>query len=353
MKKNDASVIHSGRRPTILDVAAACGVSPATVSNVLAEKRHIAAQTRALVLSKVKELGYVASTTARALRMNRTWTVGVVVGDIANPFSPEVVRGAEDTLWRNRNNLILCNTGYESERKIAYLKSLIDKRVDGLILVTQSLSKAEANALDLSHLPPLVTINRTSEAIDADHVAIDNHRGVTELMEHLFSLGHTRIAFVKGLKASSSAAERFRAYRSAIKRAGLEYDPALVIDGDYTMESGAHAGALLMRLPSPPTAIVAANDRMAIGVLGVLRDQGVAVPEAMSVAGFDDIDMSSHPLINLTTINQPKFETGKMAAKLLLERVEGGADLAHRTVKLQPQLIVRATTGPARKRARL
>jgi DNA-binding LacI/PurR family transcriptional regulator len=348
MKKNDAVPLRSGRRPTILDVASACGVSPATVSNVLAEKRHIAAATRALVLAKVEELGYVASTTARALRMSRTWTVGMVVGDISNPFTPEVVRGAEDALWANRNNLILCNTGFQSDRKIAYFRSLIDKQVDGLILMTQSFTKAEAAALDLGRLPPLVTINRKSEAIESDHVAIDSARGVNELMQHLLSLGHRRIAFIKGLKSSTSAAARFRAYRTALKQAGVAADPELVVQGDYTMESGAQAARQLVALAAPPTAIVAANDLMAIGVLGVLREKGIAVPRDMSVAGFDDIDMSGHPLIDLTTVEQPKYDTGVRAATLLLERIEAGAQAPLRSVDIEPHLKIRGTTGVVR-----
>lgn len=349
MTKNDASLARLGRRPTILDVAAACGVSPATVSNVLAEKRHIAAETRTLVLRKVKELGYVASTTARALRMSRTWSVGMVVGDISNPFTPEIVRGAEDALWANRNSLILCNTGFQSDRKIAYFQSLIDKQVDGLILVTQSFTKAEASVLDLARLPPLVTINRKSEAIESDHVAIDNERGVVDLMDHLISLGHRRIAFIKGLKSSTSAAARFRAYRSSLKKARMSADPQLVVQGDYTMESGANAGHQLAALSTPPTAIVAANDLMAIGVLGALREKGISVPRQISVAGFDDIDMSRHPLIDLTTVEQPKYDTGVSAAKLLLERIELGPQAPLRSIEIEPHLKIRGTTGIPRK----
>ncbi|RKP57739.1 LacI family DNA-binding transcriptional regulator [Pararobbsia silviterrae] len=348
MTKQDPVLAPSGRRPTILDVAAACGVSPATVSNVLAEKRHISAETRALVLAKVQELKYVASATARGLRMNRTWSIGVVVGDIANPFSPEVVGGVEEALWERKNNLILCNTGFRSERKIAYIQSLIDKHVDGLILVTQTLTVKEASAFDIKRLPPLVTINRVSEAIPSDHVTVDNEQGVTDLMNHLFALGHKRIAFVKGLTSSTSAAARHKAYRAAMKHQGLLVDHELTIQGDYTIESGAIAGRRLVEMSSPPTAIVAANDMMAIGVLGALRDKGISVPEDVSVAGFDDVSISSHPLINLTTIEQPKYETGTTAARLLLERIEGGPAEPPRVVMLTANLKIRGTTGRAR-----
>lgn len=338
----------ASKRPTILDVAAACGVSPATVSNVLAEKRHIAESTRALVLEKVRELGYVASATARGLRMSRTWSIGVVVGDIANPFNPEVVRGIEETLWAKKNSLILCNTDSVSERKVAYLQNLIDKHVDGLILISQSLTQKEANALDMSRLPPLVTINRFSEVIEGDHVTVQNEGGVRELMQHLFDLGHQRIAFIKGMTSSTSAKQRYDAYRSSMKKMGFPVDRNFVIQGDYTMESGVEAANKLLELPVRPTAIVAANDAMAIGVLGVLRDRGVSVPNDISVAGFDDIFMARHPLIALTTVEQPKYETGATAARLLLERIEDGPETAVRRVTLDATLKIRGTTGHAK-----
>ncbi|MDR5839106.1 LacI family DNA-binding transcriptional regulator [Caballeronia sp. LZ034LL] len=342
------STSKARHRPTILDVAAACGMSPATVSNVLAGKRHIAQETRALVLAKVSELGYVASATARALRMNRTWSVGVVVGDIANPFTPEVLHGIEDALWERHHNLILCSTGSQSDRKVAYLRNLIDKHVDGLILVAQRLTAHDAEELDIARLPPIVMINRKSDAISGDLVAIDSRGGMRALMTHLLSLGHRRIAFVKGLRDSSSAAERYRAYRAAMTGAKLVIDPALVVPGDYTIEAGTHAGALLAGMRQPPTAIVAANDLMAIGVLGALRDKGVSVPGDISVAGFDDIFLASHPLIGLTTVAQPKYNTGAIAARALLERIEQGRDLAPRFIGLDAELKVRGSTAAAR-----
>jgi LacI family transcriptional regulator len=333
-------------------VAAACGMSPATVSNVLAGKRHIAQETRELVLAKVSELGYVASATARGLRMNRTWSVGVVVGDIANPFTPEVLHGIEDALWARHHNLILCSTGSQSDRKVAYLRNLIDKHVDGLILVAQKLSADEAAELDLARLPPLVMINRKSDALAGDHVAIDSRGGMSDLMTYLLGLGHRRIAFVKGARDSSSAAERYRAYRTAMTRAALPVDPLLVMNGDYSIDGGTRAGRALADMARPPTAIVAANDLMAIGVLGALREKGLSVPGDVSVAGFDDIFLSGHPLIDLTTVSQPKYDTGVVAARTLLERIEAGAGLAPRFVGLDAELKVRGSTAPPRAEGR-
>ncbi|MNG78062.1 Catabolite control protein A [compost metagenome] len=327
-------------------MAQACGVSPATVSNVLANKPHVSEATRKLVHEKVSELGYRASATARGFRLQRSWSVALVIGDIANPFNPEVVRGVEDTLWEMNNNLILCNTDSKSQRKIAYVQSLLDKQIDGLIMLSQSFTSDEVAALDLSQLPPIVTINRTSEFLSSDHVALNNESGTAALMGHLISLDHQRIAFIKGLASSSAATARFDGYRKAMEEAGLQIFDEYVAGGDYTMEAGAAAARYFLDLQEPPTAIFAANDLMALGVLGVLRERQVNVPQQISVAGFDDIDMSAHPLINLTTVRQPKRESGIAAARLLLERIASKNSLPHRCITIEPELVIRGTTAP-------
>ncbi|WP_283399500.1 LacI family DNA-binding transcriptional regulator [Burkholderia multivorans] len=162
-----AEALEPADRPTILDVAAACGVSPATVSNVLANKPYVKEQTRQLVLQKVAELGYRASRAAQSLRTGRSWSVGLIIGDISNPYVAEIVRGVEEVLWAKRNNLILCNTQFDADRKMAYASSLLDQHVEGLILVSQTFSEDEARLLNLTDVP-VVTVNRACEALKAD-----------------------------------------------------------------------------------------------------------------------------------------------------------------------------------------
>jgi LacI family transcriptional regulator len=320
MKKelNASSAVSA--RPTILDVAAACGVSPATVSNALANKPHVKASTKALVLQKVAELGYRASTTARSLRMGRSWSVGLVLADIANPFTPDIVRGVEEGVWAQRSNLILCNTDFQSDRKMAYVRSLLDKHVEGLIFLSQTFTAQEIQSLNLDTMP-IVTINRICEALLSDHVGLDNASGVRMAMDYLAGLGHRRISFVKGLTESSSAKDRYAAYLEAVRQHGLDSDPALVEQGDYSMELGSIAVRQMIASGARPTAVFACNDLMAIGVLGAMRELGLAVPEDMSVVGFDDIYLSNHPLVNLTTVHHPKRESGAAAARLLLRRI--------------------------------
>jgi LacI family transcriptional regulator len=332
-------------RPTILDVAAACGVSPATVSNVLANKPYVKEQTRQLVLQKVAELGYRASRAAQSLRTGRSWSVGLIIGDISNPYVAEIVRGVEEVLWARRNNLILCNTEFDADRKMAYASSLLDQHVEGLILVSQSFSEDEVRALNLSDVP-VVTVNRACEALKSDQVGIDGAGGIRAAVQYLAQLGHKRIAFVKGAASSPSADERYMAYMKAVRAHKLAIDSALVVQGDYSMESGSIAVRELWARDAAPTAIVAANDLMAIGALGALKEMNIDVPREVSVIGFDDIFLSNHPLVRLTTVHYSKRDIGANAARLLMRRVEGERGDGPRIVTLDTSLIVRGTTAP-------
>jgi DNA-binding LacI/PurR family transcriptional regulator len=347
LESRAGGVLDSSRRPTILDVAARCGLSPATVSNALAGKPHVRAETRALVHQTVAELGYRASTVAQTLRMRRSWSIGLLIGDISNPYVSDLVRGVEEVAWRQKTSLILCNTDFNADKKTAYLRSLLDKQIDGLIFASQVLNAEEKQALDLERVP-FVVIGRKREDLTADCVGVDNAAGISMAVDYLARLGHRRIAFVKGLAASVSALDRFTAYRAAIHSIGLDADPDLVSEGDYSLESGSAAARRLMAVTPAPTAIVAANDVMAIGALGALHEMGVRVPKDVSVAGFDDIYLAKHPLVNLTTVHQPMHETGSSAAKLLLARILGETDAGEQSVVLRPSLVVRGTTGPPR-----
>lgn len=340
-------VPEAPERPTILDVAAACGVSPATVSNVLANKPYVKEQTRQLVLQKVAELGYRASRAAQSLRTGRSGSVGLIIGDISNPYVADIVRGVEEVLWARRNNLILCNTEFDADRKMAYAGSLLDQHVDGLILVSQSFSEDEVRTLGLADVP-VVTVNRSCEALGADQVGVDGAGGIRAAVQYLAQLGHRRIAFVKGVAGSPSADERYVAYTKALRAHKLAADAALVVQGDYSMESGSIAVRELWARGAAPTAIVAANDLMAIGALGALKELGADVPRDVSVIGFDDIFLSNHPLVRLTTVHYSKREIGANAARLLLRRIDGERGDGPRSVTLDTSLVVRGTTAPPR-----
>ncbi len=329
---------------TIKDVAQACGVAPSTVSNALTGKGYVRAKTRDQVIAAAARLGYRASSLARGLRLQRTWTVGVLVADIANPFFPDLVRGMEDVLWARHYNLMLCNTDYDKAKEAAYLHQLVDKRLDGLILASTAADSPEVMVLRERGMP-FVMLNRRHRTLATDYVGIDNRRGTATAVQHLAELGHSRIAFIRGPRDSSAAEDRLSGYLDEMRRRFALFDEQLIAPGDYSIESGKRACAQFLALERRPTAIVSANDFMAVGAMAALREHGLTVPHDMSVTGFDDIFVSALPWINLTTLNPHSRELGVRTAEALLARIDktanGPADIV-----LAPTLIHRGTTAP-------
>ncbi len=336
------------RQPTVTikDVAQACGVAPSTVSNALSGKGYVRATTREQVAAAAERLGYRASSLARGLRLQRTWTVGVLLADIANPFFPDLVRGMEDVLWAKHYNLMLCNTDYDKEKATAYLRHLLDKRLDGLILASTAADSPDV-ALLRQHGMPFVMLNRRHRTLATDYVGIDNRRGTTAAVAHLAELGHGRIAFIRGPQDSSAAEDRFSGYLDEMRRRFAVFDSRLVAPGDYSIDAGRRACARFLTLDRPPTAIVSANDFMAIGAMAVLRERGLSVPQDMSVTGFDDIYVSALPWIDLTTLRPHSRELGAHAAQVLLARIDKSAD-GPADIVLPPTLVERGTTAPPR-----
>lgn len=336
---------RSRRRATIRDVAQACGVAPSTVSNALANKPHVAEATRRQILEVAQAVGYRASSVARALRLQRTFTVGVLLADIANPVFPRIVRGIEDVLTQGGCMLYLCNTDGREDKQVAYMRSLLDSHVDGLILVSQHTESAEVMAL-LDQGPPFVLIHRRNRTREFDYVGLDNRSGITLLIEHLVEFGHHRIAFIGGPRPSTAAEEREEAYDSALWRHGLPVEPELKQPGDYSIECGRAAADRLLGLARPPTAVIASNDFSALGMITRAVERGRRVPGDLSVTGFDDSFIADLPFANLTTVRQQKRAIGAAAARLLLERITTRQAKAAREIIFTPELIVRGTTGP-------
>lgn len=332
-------------RATIKDVARACGVAPSTVSNALSGSGYVRDDTRAQVLDAAKRLGYRASSVARGLRMQRSWSVGLLLADIANPWFPELVRGVEDVLWSAQINLVLCNTDYQAEKEDTYLRHLIDKRVDGLILASTGAESPAVPRLQAEGVP-LVMLNRRHGSVATDYVGMDNKGGVAAAVAHLAELGHSRIGFIAGRISSSAASERREGYLFAMAAHFGAAPPELIAQGDYSIVSGFEATRRLLALTPPPTAIVSANDFMAYGAIDAITRAGMSVPRDISVTGFDDILVSGLSLIRLTTVRPPTWKLGATAAELLLKRVGKKALGLRESVILPSELVVRRTTGP-------
>ena len=305
---------------TSKDIARALAVSQSTVSRALRGDPRVAPATIARVLEAAQRMDYTPNLAARSLITRRTSTVGVVVSDITNPFYPELVEilHNEFALVGYRTILLNERTDAQLER---YLAELIGGRaVDGLVYTSAMLDAPLVGAS--TERLPVVLLNRSSGSTSVDTVVADNVGGGRLAAELLVARGHRRIALVGGPENASTARDREAGFRDALAAGGVPLDPGLRRVGQFSHESGYHWCLELLALDPRPTAIFAANDVVAFGVLDAARRLGVRVPEELSVIGFDDIDMARWEGFALTTIRQPRPEMARAAAGLLLERID-------------------------------
>jgi DNA-binding LacI/PurR family transcriptional regulator len=323
------------------DVAREAGVSRALVSLVMRDQPNVSVDRRRRVLEVAGRLGYRPNAMARGLASRRTRTVGVVLDDLRNPFFAEIAGGVEELASEVGYQLLLGAGGRLARRERAALATLLEYRVDGIILVSPRMP-ASAFAAAAAEIP-VVVVGRQVRSADADCVLIDERRGTGLVIDHLVALGHTRIAHVAGRGAGGP--QRRSAYLRGMKARRLAAY-ARVIPGDFTEEAGARAARELLAEPDLPTAVFAANDMVAAGLLGELDRAGVTVPDEVSIVGYDNISIAHLAHVSLTTVDQPRTEMGRMALELLLERIERRRPRVVRLV--EPTLVVRSTTAPPR-----
>ena len=332
---------------TIKDVARVANCSYATVSRALNNKPGINAQTRQRIIDVAGQLGYQPNAIARGLVMQRTHTIGLVIPDIVNPFFPEIARGVEDVASEQGYTVFLCNTNWDQVKENVYLKALQEKRVDGIIIKPSS-DLSSLDGTDHAYLNeinlPIVIFSGQSSTGDHSYIEIDNHRGGFLATKHLIEAGYRRIAFVGGRESSHSNSERLKGYRTALASYEIPIDESLITNHDFYSESGYALMESLLKLPHPPDAVFTGNDIIALGVLECLQKKGIRVPDDFGVVGFDNIIFSGYPQIQLTTISQPKYLMGKLAAEVLLNEINGLSTRGVRKTILDPELIVRRTT---------
>lgn len=334
----------STRRPSILDVARACNVAPSTVSNALANKRYVHIKTRERILEAAEKIGYQASTVARSLRMRRSWSIGLLVADVTNPFYPEVVRGVEEVSTKEGWYLFLCNTNHEVDKQDRYIEAMVNRQADGIILASHP---TESNVDFLRKTgTPYVLLNKGHGVFDVDYVGIDHKAGIALAFKHLMALGHRRIAFIQGHPESDGANQRFDGYVDCLKKNGLSFEESLCARGAYDFSSGQSAAQRLLDRQANPSAIIAASDTMAIGAIDTILKAGHRLPEDISVIGFDDIPAASMPRIDLTTVRVPKKKMGITAARILLQRIKNETTAEPQQIISSVELIVRNTTAP-------
>jgi len=335
---------------TIKDVAQHAQVSVATVSHVINDTRFVAEATRVRVQQAIEALRYVPSALARSLKSNRTHTVGMMIPNSSNPYFAEIIRGIEDTFYEAGFNVILCNSDDDPIKQGNYVRLLTEKQVDGLIVMSSGSDVELLDTLRAARMPQVV-VDREIDDLAADLVEVNHEAGGFLATQHLLKLGHRRIGCIAGPLGLSSARERVQGYRRALAEAGVTVDDRLIRGADFTSAGGLAAMTSLLDSARRPTAVFASNDLMAIGAICAAAQRGLRIPQDVSVVGFDDIALAAHSNPPLTSVVQPKHQTGQLAAQLLLERIADPSRALQRTI-LQPSLLVRQSSGPVPEGAR-
>jgi DNA-binding LacI/PurR family transcriptional regulator len=322
------------------DVAREAGVSRALVSLVMRQQPNVSEARRRLVIEAAARLGYRPNAMARSLASRRTRTVGVILDDLRNPFFAEIAGGVEELASDLGYQLLLGAGGRQARREGTALSTLLEYRVDGIILVSPRMRAPEIASAAAE--VPLVIVSRHVRGVDADFVLINEAHGIELVLSHLVELGHKRIAHVDGGRGAGGP-QRRAAYLRGMRARRLARH-ARVIPGDFTEEAGTSAARTLLAEPELPTAVIGANDMVAAGLLGGLEGGGVEVPAEVSIVGYDNISIAHLAHVSLTTVDQPRTEMGRLALELLLDRIDN-----HRpgiTKTLEPTLVVRSTTAP-------
>lgn len=333
------------KRATIVDVARHAGVSTASASKVLRNAYGVSDAMRDRVQASMEALSYRPNRPARGMR-GRTFTIGMMVSDIDNPFFSLIADGISSAIRTREYELLISPGGYSAATQNAAVDALTDHQMDGLILVAPVIpgSDLERAAQDI----PLAIVGRHSQSGALDSVSTDDMYGADLVVDHLVGLGHRRIGFVANLQdlleTDRPESVRLEGFLQAMRRRGLEKD-AIVIDSRWSLEGGRAAVHEIDALADPPTAVFAGADVAALGMISELWDRREAVPETYSLVGFDNSRLSSLGPIDLTTVDQSGFEMGQNVGRLLLERIEGRPEPQH--VLMRPELVIRSTTAAA------
>ncbi|MFV1981036.1 MAG: LacI family DNA-binding transcriptional regulator [Rhodothermia bacterium] len=318
-------------KPTIRDVAADCGLSIATVSAVVNNAGWVPAVTRSKVEHSIQVLGYRPNRLARGLKTSQSYTVGVIVSDVTNPFFTDIVRSLGHVLRENDRNLVLCESEHEFNLGDRNFRMLLEKQVDAIVLIGDSVSEDLLKEYRRNGDVPIVAIERDYDIDGISKLLVDSEKGAFEATRHLLDQGFERVGMISGPSTGPGSAtygrlKRCLGYERALGESGLPVLPELVVEGDFRIEGGRRAMEQLLDLDLRPDAVFAANDLMALGAMQAIRDRGLAVPGDIGLVGYDDIPMVEHASTPLTTLAMPRKELGGIAATLILEKIAGRGD---------------------------
>ncbi|RME99784.1 MAG: LacI family transcriptional regulator [Chloroflexi bacterium] len=331
---------------TMRDVAEKAGVSVTSVSHVINQTRPVSEELRQRIQATMEELGYQPNALARSLRRKQTHSIGVIVPDSANPFFAEVARGIEATLFKQKYTVILGNSDGDLARELLYTNTLIEKQVDGIVFVAVGQSGLEHSQLVRNMRMPLMVVDRDVPGLSVDSVLTDNTLGGRLAAEHLLSLGHRRVGCITGPSDLTPSADRVTGCRQALAAANIPLPESHILKGDFQFQSGYEAARRMLSAAEPPTAIFACNDLMAVGAVSAAIERGLRVPQDISVVGYDDVPLASYTNPPLTTVAQPSYEMGQLAAEMLLQRISN-REMPIRRMQLHPRLVVRQSTAEA------
>lgn len=320
-------------------MAKVSGFSKSTVSRVLRNEANVNPRTKKKIEEAAQRLGYTPNAVARSLRSRKTTTIGVIIADICNPFFSSVVRGIEDTARKKGYNIILCNTDGKYEREKEALETLVQKRVDGLLIAP--VQKKLDDLLELKRKKiPFVLIGRHFDPLETDHVITDDVKGAFMATEYLIKKGHKKILMINGPSYISSARERMMGYKKALVENNIKFDAKLLKEGALKMEDGYRTikKAILSKLNF--TAVFAYSDLVAFGVIKALKEQGYKIPDETAVVGYDNIDFGFSAELPLTTVRIPKYRLGSEGMKLLHRRIDEKVNKPQKVI-LDTKLIIR------------
>jgi LacI family transcriptional regulator len=330
---------------TLRQLAKAAGCSVSTVSRAISNSEHpVNDATRERILALANELGYRPNVTARGLKTDRTFTIGLVVYNISSPFTPVLIRGIQEYLKQRDYFSVIISTDWDPESEGEAVHQLVSRSIDGVIFV-ESWRDETNNTLDLAS-KPYVYVYRLFDGDYTNSVLLDDLHGARLAVEHLVSLGHRRIAYINGPHGWVASKERLAGYQAVLAQYAIPFEPDLVGEGTWEVQSGYQASKEFLALAEHPTAIFAANDLMALGAIYGIQDAGLNVPNDIAIVGYDDRDFASFSNPTITTVCPPSYEMGQLAAQLILDRLENRVEIKD-PIRVQGKLIVRESCGAA------
>lgn len=332
-------------RATIREVAQQAGVSVATVSRVLNHPSTVHEETRRRVLKAIRATGYTYNAVARSLSTQKTLTIGVIVPAITNPVFALSTRGIQDVSNARGYSILLGNSNYSDQAEERLIEVFKEKRVEGILFTCSNPRHPYLRRLKESRFPFVLLYNTPFDP-EINFVSVDNYRAAYAMTRYLIELGHRRIGVISGFfKLSDRSLARWKGFEACLKDNRVPLRPGLHVETELSFEGGRKGMEALLRVKPRLTAVFCSNDFIAMGAMKALREKGLSIPDDVSIAGFDDIEMASYFEPGLTTIHQPAYEMGKKAVELLLDILSGKAKSPQQII-LDYQLITRSSCGP-------